>query len=221
MFAATVLDFEAAGAVLVHWLPHAAGMRRRRGDCQSNGGKSAHEHENKQQSGGQAVHGWFGAPTFPPKDRLPVGRGASLCKGWYCLKCQTPPKGYVGSDPLRVTALGTLPHSVWQRIAKTPLLWYTVNVTRPRSLTTRPLGTCAAKLGVVLFRGRRPRVFVGQTRMENQDKWMELCELASREQDPARLLAVTQEITRLLEEKEKRVKANVPIVTLASTDKSS
>ena len=78
MFAAKVLDFDAAGAMLVHWLPHAAGMRRRRGDCQSYGGKSAHEHENKQQSGGQAVHGWFGAPTFPPKDRLPGGCGASL-----------------------------------------------------------------------------------------------------------------------------------------------
>jgi hypothetical protein len=77
-FAANVSDFDAAGAMLVHWLPHAAGMRRRRGDCQSYGGKSAHEHENKQQSGGQAVHDWFGAPTFPPKDRLPGGCGASL-----------------------------------------------------------------------------------------------------------------------------------------------
>jgi hypothetical protein len=37
--------------------------------------------------------------------------------------------------------------------------------------------------------------------MENHEKWMELCALASKEQDPAKLLALTQEISRLLEEK--------------------
>jgi len=42
--------------------------------------------------------------------------------------------------------------------------------------------------------------------MENQEKWMELCALASKEQDPAKLLALTQEIARLLAEKEQRVK---------------
>ena len=41
--------------------------------------------------------------------------------------------------------------------------------------------------------------------MENQEKWMELCALASKE-DPAKLLALTQEIARLLAEKEQRVK---------------
>ena len=35
---------------------------------------------------------------------------------------------------------------------------------------------------------------------------MELCALAAKEQDPAKLLALTQEIARLLAEKEQRVK---------------
>jgi hypothetical protein len=30
--------------------------------------------------------------------------------------------------------------------------------------------------------------------MENHEKWMELCALASKEQDSAKLLALTQEI---------------------------
>jgi hypothetical protein len=46
--------------------------------------------------------------------------------------------------------------------------------------------------------------------MENHEKWMELCALASKEQDPAKLLALTQEIARLLEEKEQRVKGQLP-----------
>jgi len=42
--------------------------------------------------------------------------------------------------------------------------------------------------------------------MENHEQWMELCALAAKERDPAKLLAVTKEITRLLDEKEQRVK---------------
>jgi hypothetical protein len=42
--------------------------------------------------------------------------------------------------------------------------------------------------------------------MENHEKWMELCTLAAKEQDPAKLLALTQEIISLLDEKERRVK---------------
>jgi hypothetical protein len=41
--------------------------------------------------------------------------------------------------------------------------------------------------------------------MENHEKWMELCALAAKEQDPAKLLALTQEIARLLEEKKQRL----------------
>ena len=38
--------------------------------------------------------------------------------------------------------------------------------------------------------------------MENQkEKWMELCELAARESDPNKLIALTAEIVRLLDEK--------------------
>jgi hypothetical protein len=38
--------------------------------------------------------------------------------------------------------------------------------------------------------------------MENHEKWMDLCALAAKEQDPAKLLALTREISRLLGEKE-------------------
>ena len=61
-------------------------------------------------------------------------------------------------------------------------------------------------LGAVPSGGGSPKSAFGQTLMENQEKWMELCALASKEQDPAKLLALTQEITRLLAEKEQRVK---------------
>jgi hypothetical protein len=57
--AANILDFKAAGALLVHWLPHATSVRWRRGHRQSDRGNRAHEQQNKQQSGGQATHGWF------------------------------------------------------------------------------------------------------------------------------------------------------------------
>jgi hypothetical protein len=52
--------------------------------------------------------------------------------------------------------------------------------------------------------------------MENHEKWMELCARASMEQDSAKLLALTQEIARLLEEKERRLKDQLP-----ATDESS
>ena len=33
--------------------------------------------------------------------------------------------------------------------------------------------------------------------MENNEKWMELCELAAKEPDPNRLISLTSEIVRL------------------------
>ena len=41
---------------------------------------------------------------------------------------------------------------------------------------------------------------------ENKEQWMRLCELASKEQDPDRLMDLVREITRLLEEREQAVK---------------
>ena len=41
--------------------------------------------------------------------------------------------------------------------------------------------------------------------MKDKTHWMELCEQAAVEQDPAKLLKLVTEINRLLEEKEKRV----------------
>ena len=38
------------------------------------------------------------------------------------------------------------------------------------------------------------------------ERWQELCAQAATEQDPDRLLVLVQEINRLLEEKEKRLK---------------
>ena len=40
---------------------------------------------------------------------------------------------------------------------------------------------------------------------ENQERWKELCALAALEQDPKRLLELTQEINRLLALKEQRL----------------
>jgi hypothetical protein len=40
---------------------------------------------------------------------------------------------------------------------------------------------------------------------ENKEHWMRLCELASKEQDPDRLMELVREITRLLEEREQSV----------------
>jgi hypothetical protein len=41
---------------------------------------------------------------------------------------------------------------------------------------------------------------------------MELCALAAEEQDSAKLLTLTQEITRLLEENEQRLRGNIPSI---------
>jgi len=50
----------------------------------------------------------------------------------------------------------------------------------------------------------------------NVEKWMELCELAAKEPDPNRVMELTQEIIRLLDEKRK------PLVTqLVVRDSSS
>lgn len=40
--------------------------------------------------------------------------------------------------------------------------------------------------------------------------WMRLCEQAAVEQDPEKLVALTQEICRLLDEREKRLKQGRP-----------
>lgn len=42
---------------------------------------------------------------------------------------------------------------------------------------------------------------------ENKQEWMRLCELASKEQDPEKLMELVREITRLLEERETALKA--------------
>jgi hypothetical protein len=51
--------------------------------------------------------------------------------------------------------------------------------------------------------------------MENIERWKELCALASKEQDPEKLLVLVREISRLLEEQEARLRrhpsANPPI----------
>jgi hypothetical protein len=42
--------------------------------------------------------------------------------------------------------------------------------------------------------------------MKDNERWMDLCEQASKEQDPEKLMALTQEIIRVLDEKEARLK---------------
>jgi hypothetical protein len=41
---------------------------------------------------------------------------------------------------------------------------------------------------------------------QNKERWLQLCELAATEQDPHKLFQLVQEINRLLEEKEGRLK---------------
>jgi hypothetical protein len=42
--------------------------------------------------------------------------------------------------------------------------------------------------------------------MEDQERWKELCELAAKEQDSKKLMELTREIIRLLNEKDARLK---------------
>jgi hypothetical protein len=42
--------------------------------------------------------------------------------------------------------------------------------------------------------------------MENHEEWMELCALAAKEQDTEKLMQLTKEIIRLLDEKDARLK---------------
>ena len=79
------------------------------------------------------------------------------------------------------------------------------------SRATRHLG-CAATWGRLSGEGDAPK-FNFPKPMKNHEKWMELCALASKEQDSEKLLALTQEIARLLEEKERRLKGQVPATT--------
>jgi len=52
--------------------------------------------------------------------------------------------------------------------------------------------------------------------LDNTERWMELCALAAEEHDSVKLLALTQEITRMLDEKKQRLKGNVPSISPAS-----
>ena len=45
--------------------------------------------------------------------------------------------------------------------------------------------------------------------LDTTERWMELCALAAEEQDPVKLLALTQEIALLLKLKEQRLKGNI------------
>ena len=51
---------------------------------------------------------------------------------------------------------------------------------------------------------------------ETHERWMELCALAAEEQDPEKLLALAVEISRLLEEKENRIKQKRVALGLSS-----
>ena len=59
ILAAYGLDFANAGTMIVHRLPHAAGMRQGGRDRHTNGDKDPREQKHQQQSGGQAIHGWI------------------------------------------------------------------------------------------------------------------------------------------------------------------
>lgn len=56
---------------------------------------------------------------------------------------------------------------------------------------------------------------LGVVSLDNvKERWLQLCELAAKEQDPTKLLEFVAEINRLLEEKEGRLKSQrVPLQT--------
>ena len=41
---------------------------------------------------------------------------------------------------------------------------------------------------------------------QSKERWMELCEQASKEQDPAKLMSLVDEINRLLEQRDQKLK---------------
>jgi hypothetical protein len=64
-------------------------------------------------------------------------------------------------------------------------------------------------MGATLFPNRGIQGALEEIRayvLDNTARWMELCALAAEEQDSAKLLALTQEIVRLLDEKADRIK---------------
>ena len=46
--------------------------------------------------------------------------------------------------------------------------------------------------------------------LDDTERWMEVCALAAEEQDSVKPLALTQEITRLLDEKACRINGRIP-----------
>jgi hypothetical protein len=51
------LEFRIVGSTVVHRLPHAAGVRRRRRDRQGHRSEQARQQQNQHESGGQTTHG--------------------------------------------------------------------------------------------------------------------------------------------------------------------
>ena len=41
---------------------------------------------------------------------------------------------------------------------------------------------------------------------QSKERWTELCEQASKEQDPAKLMSLVEEINRLLEQRDRKIK---------------
>jgi galactose-1-phosphate uridylyltransferase len=77
------------------------------------------------------------------------------------------------------------------------------------SRAERPVWACAIKnLGSVLRGEVAPSSL--PIIMEDPEHWKEVCELAAKEQDHQKLMKLTQEILRLLDEKEARLQAIRP-----------
>jgi hypothetical protein len=67
-------------------------------------------------------------------------------------------------------------------------------------------------MGATLFPNRGIQGALEEIRayvLDNTARWMELCALAAEEQDSAKLLALTQEIIRLLDEKTRRINGQI------------
>jgi hypothetical protein len=79
-----------------------------------------------------------------------------------------------------------------------------------RTYPSLPSWSCLSCFFLLIAVYREPYEEIRAYVLDNTARWMELCALAAEEQDSVKLLALTQEITRLLAEKARRINSQIP-----------
>ena len=78
-----------------------------------------------------------------------------------------------------------------------------------RTYPSLPSWPCLSCLFLLIAVYREPYEEIRAYVLDNTARWMELCALAAEEQDSVKLLALTQEITRLLDERARRINGQI------------